>query len=125
MFPDNFVKVLPGSSSSTNLHQTVDGDIVQLRNKKRCKVLFSYQPVHEDELELQVDQVLEFMGEVEDGWWKGRSAGRVGVFPSNFVEMCSDEKQQVSLDERNSKIFRVPRIMNQIRPVQKLLNRRK
>merc|ERR1719342_189350 len=103
MFPDNFVKVLPGSSSSTNLHQTVDGDVVQLRNKKRCKVLFSYQPVHEDELELQVDQVLEFMGEVEDGWWKGRSAGRVGVFPSNFVEMCSDEKQQVSVDERNSK----------------------
>ena len=94
---------MPGSSSSTNLHQTVDGDIVQLRNKKRCKVLFSYQPVHEDELELQVDQVLEFMGEVEDGWWKGRSAGRVGVFPSNFVEMCSDEKQQVSVDERNSK----------------------
>ena len=43
------------------------------------------------------------MGEVEDGWWKGRSAGRVGVFPSNFVEMCSDEKQQVSVDERNSK----------------------
>merc|ERR1719300_1207669 len=38
MFPDNFVKVLPGSSSSTNLHQTVDGDVVQLRNKKRCKV---------------------------------------------------------------------------------------
>merc|ERR1719419_735645 len=103
MFPDNFVKVLPGSSSSTNLHQTGDGDVVQLRNKKRCKVLFSYQPVHEDELELQVDQVLEFMGEVEDGWWKGRSAGRVGVFPSNFVEMCSDEKHQVSVDERNSK----------------------
>merc|ERR1719300_2355401 len=49
MFPDNFVKVLPGSSSSTNLHQTVDGDVVQLRNKKRCKVLFSYQPVSEDE----------------------------------------------------------------------------
>jgi len=103
MFPDNFVKVLPGSSSSTNLHQTVDGDVVQLRNKKRCRVLFSYQPVHEDELELQVDQVLEFMGEVEDGWWKGRSAGRVGVFPSNFVEMCSEEKQQVSVDERNNK----------------------
>ena len=36
-------------------------------------MLFSYQPVHDDELELKVDQVLEFMGEVEDGWWKGRS----------------------------------------------------
>ena len=64
---------------------------VTLRTKKRCKVLFSYQPVHEDELELQADQVVEFLSEVEDGWWKGRIAGRVGVFPSNFVEMCEDD----------------------------------
>lgn len=27
----------------------------------------------------------EFLGEVEEGWWKGRLRGRVGVFPSNFV----------------------------------------
>merc|ERR1719188_1734620 len=90
MFPDNFVKVLP-SSSSTNLQQSSSGEPVQMRNKKRCRVLFSYQPVHDDELELKVDQVLEFMGEVEDGWWKGRLGGRVGVFPSNFVEMCEDD----------------------------------
>ena len=77
----------------------------------RCRVLFSYQPVHDDELELkvfstqvfcfydsilgqvftlsfyvqmftslifvQVDQNLDFMCEVEDGWWKGRLGGRV------------------------------------------------
>ena len=40
---------------------------------------------------LQVEQVVEFMCEVEDGWWKGRAGGRVGVFPSNFVEMCPEE----------------------------------
>ena len=73
-------------------HQS--NDPVVLRNKKRCRVLFSYQPVHEDELELKVDQVVEFMGEVEDGWWKGRSEGRVGVFPSNFVEMCNNNSEE-------------------------------
>ena len=31
------------------------------------------------------------MCEVEDGWWKGRAGGRVGVFPSNFVEMCPED----------------------------------
>jgi len=67
------------------------GEEVLLRKKKRCRVLFSYQPVHDDELELKVDQNLDFMCEVEDGWWKGRLGGRVGVFPSNFVEMCEDE----------------------------------
>merc|ERR1719458_1485226 len=67
------------------------GEEVLLRKKKRCRVLFSYQPVHDDELELKVDQNLDFMCEVEDGWWKGRLGGRVGVFPSNFVEMCEDD----------------------------------
>ena len=45
-----------------------------MRNKKRCRVLFSYQPVHDDELELKVDQVLEFMGERA-----GEVTGRSGV----------------------------------------------
>ena len=45
------------------------------------------------------------MCEVEDGWWKGRLGGRVGVFPSNFVEMCSDDKDrfQNSVEARNKK----------------------
>ena len=59
-------------------------------NSKRCKVLFSYQPAHEDELELKVEDVVEFLGEVEDGWWRGAVNGRSGVFPSNFVEMVSN-----------------------------------
>jgi hypothetical protein len=33
-----------------------------------------------------VDDNIEFLCEVEDGWWKGRLDGRIGVFPSNFVE---------------------------------------
>ena len=56
-------------------------------NKKRCRVLFSYQPKHDDELKLEIDDVVEFLSEVEDGWWKGKLRGRVGVFPSNFVDM--------------------------------------
>ena len=40
------------STSASNLLQS--GDEVILRNKKRCRVLFSYQPVHDDELELKV-----------------------------------------------------------------------
>merc|ERR550539_1848599 len=48
MFPDNFVKVLP-----VNPPPDKGEEKVTLRNKKRCKVLFSYQPVHEDELELK------------------------------------------------------------------------
>lgn len=63
---------------------------VELRKGKRCRVLFSYRPSHEDELELKPNEVVDFICEVEDGWWRGKSAdGSVGVFPSNFVELVS------------------------------------
>jgi hypothetical protein len=39
---------------------------------RRCKVLFSYQPANEDELKLEVDDVIDVLAEVEEGWWKGR-----------------------------------------------------
>ena len=37
-----------------------------------------------------MEDVVEFLGEVEDGWWRGMVDGRSGVFPSNFVEMLNN-----------------------------------
>ncbi|XP_049788687.1 CD2-associated protein isoform X1 [Schistocerca nitens] len=81
MFPDNFVKVVsePPDSRMSN-----DVALRPVKGRK-CKVLFSYAPVNEDELELQVDDIIHVITEVEEGWWKGRLRDRVGVFPSNFV----------------------------------------
>ncbi|CAB3238978.1 unnamed protein product [Arctia plantaginis] len=75
MFPDNFVSVLEHANSRSS---GVQG---------RCRAVFSYQPANPDELPLCVGDVLEVLGEVEEGWWQGRRQGRVGVFPSNFVVM--------------------------------------
>ncbi|CAK1545849.1 unnamed protein product [Leptosia nina] len=76
MFPDNFVTVL--QENATNRNSVVQG---------RCRAVFSYQPANPDELSLCVGDVLDVLGEVEEGWWQGRRSGRVGVFPSNFVVM--------------------------------------
>ncbi|KAJ0178887.1 hypothetical protein K1T71_005662 [Dendrolimus kikuchii] len=76
MFPDNFVSVL--TERTNNRSTGVQG---------RCRAVFSYQPANPDELPLCVGDVLEVLGEVEEGWWQGRRLGRVGVFPSNFVVM--------------------------------------
>ncbi|XP_076357730.1 SH3 domain-containing kinase-binding protein 1-like isoform X3 [Tachypleus tridentatus] len=51
----------------------------------RARALYSYTPVNDDELQLQVDDIIEVLDEVEEGWWKGMLKGLVGVFPSNFV----------------------------------------
>uniref|UniRef100_A0A182IDC1 SH3 domain-containing protein n=1 Tax=Anopheles arabiensis TaxID=7173 RepID=A0A182IDC1_ANOAR len=82
VFPDNFVRVLESQDKS----QVVLRDKSATQNR-RCKVIYSYQENKADELTLAVGDVVEFFEEVEEGWWRGKLNGRVGVFPSNFVEM--------------------------------------
>lgn len=89
MFPDNFVKVVgegDGSGSGSVTHRTTGG--------RKCKVLFSYHPVNDDELPLQVNDIVDILDEVEEGWWKGRLRNQIGVFPSNFVVELTDENLQ-------------------------------
>lgn len=51
-----------------------------------CRALFSYQQANPDELSLAVGDVIQVLGEEEEGWWKGQRGAHRGVFPSNFVE---------------------------------------
>jgi hypothetical protein len=50
-----------------------------LGSGRRCKVLFSYAPANNDELKLEVDDVIDILTEVEEGWWKGRLGDKVSV----------------------------------------------
>lgn len=92
VFPDNFVR-------------TIDKDSITLRNKKdvsrirQCRVIFSYSPVHEDELKLNVDEIINVVGEEEEGWWRGTLNGNEGVFPSNFVEEIIQPPKPSSREE--------------------------
>ncbi|XP_017020949.2 E3 ubiquitin-protein ligase SH3RF1 isoform X2 [Drosophila kikkawai] len=94
MFPDNFVRVLDSNISSNgngngSADHSDEGTSVQDKSatsNRRCKVIYSYTQVNDDELTLAVGDVIEFLGEVEEGWWRGRLRSKVGVFPSNFVQ---------------------------------------
>ena len=44
-----------------------------------CSTVFSYIS------NFKVDQNLDFMCEVEDGWWKGRLGGRVSACCANII----------------------------------------
>ncbi|CAH0552731.1 unnamed protein product [Brassicogethes aeneus] len=80
MFPDNFVKVL---SPAPQVVLRNKADVNRIRT---CRVVFSYNQDHEDELTLKVGDVIKILGEEEEGWWRGFLDGKEGVFPSNFVE---------------------------------------
>lgn len=94
LFPDNFVRVL-------------DKDSVVMRNRKdasrirQCRVVFSYKQDHEDELNLNVGDVIEILGEEEEGWWRGVLNGKQGVFPSNFVEEIAPKSKTGSRESLN------------------------
>ncbi|XP_076444847.1 SH3 domain-containing kinase-binding protein 1-like isoform X2 [Babylonia areolata] len=113
MFPDNFVKLKTKSSPKEGKREATQrksvrelankfkdgvpmpgaqGSVMQKRKEKtkRCKVMFDYKAENEDELDLTVGQILDFIREVEEGWWEGSLDGKSGVFPSNFVEMMEE-----------------------------------
>lgn len=117
MFPDNFVKVLASSTtgnetsgSSSETVNNIKSEEVTLRNgsgRRFCKVLFSYEPCNEDELTLVPQDSIEFLGEVEEGWWRGRLKGRIGVFPSNFVSPPAPEEQERHKERDKKEMCRV------------------
>ncbi|XP_014233994.1 SH3 domain-containing kinase-binding protein 1 [Trichogramma pretiosum] len=102
MFPDNFVTLIKGTGPRNSEDKT-EMEEVALRNgsgRKLCRVLFSYDPCNDDELKLIRDEHIEYLGEVEEGWWKGRIKGKVGVFPSNFVAPPYPEKKERIKDNK-------------------------
>uniref|UniRef100_A0A8C9R5Y5 Osteoclast-stimulating factor 1 n=1 Tax=Scleropages formosus TaxID=113540 RepID=A0A8C9R5Y5_SCLFO len=113
LFPDNFVREIKkeakkecsqlssgqrkaelsnGNTSTSpgfepSLRSAKKGDVIR---RRRCKVAFSYTPQNDDELELKLGDVIEILGEVEEGWWEGTLNGKTGMFPSNFTKLLPD-----------------------------------
>ncbi|XP_071528576.1 SH3 domain-containing kinase-binding protein 1-like isoform X4 [Panulirus ornatus] len=112
VFPDNFVKVLSKEPKNDSPDSSLTSPPnVQKREMggRRCRVVFSYAPQHDDELALCVGQTITILQEVEEGWWKGVLDGQVGMFPSNFVEDVSDEdidtkQSESSLENINNQL---------------------
>nr|XP_056717705.1 SH3 domain-containing kinase-binding protein 1 isoform X2 [Euleptes europaea] len=82
--------------SETIIRTSKKGD----RNRRRrCQVAFSYMPQNEDELELKVGDIIEVVGEVEEGWWEGVLNGKTGMFPSNFIKELSESDDVGTVQE--------------------------
>ncbi|XP_073919218.1 SH3 domain-containing kinase-binding protein 1 isoform X13 [Castor canadensis] len=126
LFPDNFVREIkkdmkkdPLSSKAPEkpMHDVSSGNSLLSsetilrtnkrgeRRRRRCQVAFSYLPQNDDELELKVGDIIEVVGEVEEGWWEGVLNGKTGMFPSNFIKELSGDSDElgISQDDQLSK----------------------
>ncbi|XP_076698654.1 SH3 domain-containing kinase-binding protein 1 [Callospermophilus lateralis] len=126
LFPDNFVREikkdmkkdpLSNKAPEKPVHDVSSGNSLLSsetilrtnkrgeRRRRRCQVAFSYLPQNDDELELKVGDIIEVVGEVEEGWWEGVLNGKTGMFPSNFIKELSGESDElgISQDEQMSK----------------------
>ncbi|KAF7992566.1 hypothetical protein HCN44_004910 [Aphidius gifuensis] len=48
--------------------------------------LYDYHAQDLDELELKEGDIFEVIKEYDGGWWQGRLRGKLGLFPSNYVQ---------------------------------------
>ncbi|XP_013887902.1 CD2-associated protein [Austrofundulus limnaeus] len=127
VFPDNFVKVVKKETTNevnktseppkkepskvSNLvkrmshigiplggFQPPPPAVAKKQKKRQCKVVFEYQPLNKDELELKLGDIIDITEEVEDGWWSGTVNGKSGLFPSNFVEELEASGEEPELN---------------------------
>ncbi|XP_041096598.1 SH3 domain-containing protein 21 isoform X3 [Polyodon spathula] len=100
-----------------------DGGKTLKEKQTLCEVTFAYSPLDKDELELKEGEIIEFIKEIEDGWWLGNKNGKIGAFPSNFVKTITETtdgpnssavKQRPKLSEAlfNKELEKLPKLQH-------------
>jgi len=73
---------------------------------KKVKVTNAYVAQNPDELSLEVGTVIDVLKQEEEGWWEGSLNGKIGMFPSNFVEtidVVADGGDKTAIDQTEIK----------------------
>ena len=82
--------------------EVVQRDNASARRKFRVKVAFSYYPETGDELKLEVDDIIDVVGQPENGWWEGVVNCHKGVFPSNYVSALEDDENNMEVTDEKT-----------------------
>ncbi|XP_047454190.1 SH3 domain-containing protein 21 [Mugil cephalus] len=100
IFPAQFVKEVPVSLMGDSKREPRSiRKTKKVKQTRKCEVSFAYTPAHEDELQLVVGDIIEIIKEIEDGWWMGVKNGKVGAFPSNFVNEIFVSPKDIKFNE--------------------------
>ncbi|KAJ8034449.1 Intersectin-2 [Holothuria leucospilota] len=64
-----------------------------------AQVMFDYDAFQPDELTIKTGDIITDISVVDNGWWKGVVNGKEGMFPSNFVTVCTDTAEHFTQNE--------------------------
>ena len=70
------------------------------------EVEYDYDAEFNDELSIRVGDVVTNVKQMSGGWWEGQLNGKHGLFPENFVKVCSE------LINRGGKVPKTSTIMH-------------
>ena len=59
----------------------------------KVMALWSFEGERDSDLNFQEGDIITVLRRYENGWWEGEVNGRIGDFPSNYVELCADEDE--------------------------------
>jgi hypothetical protein len=87
-FPRNYLKIM---ESKPDVREQWMESSYRFQTQKitvifECVALFDYTATLEDELNFHANDVINVVNQDEAGWWMGELNGKIGLFPSNFVE---------------------------------------
>ncbi|XP_036601506.1 SH3 domain-containing kinase-binding protein 1 isoform X4 [Trichosurus vulpecula] len=102
--PEKPVQEVSNGSSLLSSDTVIRTNKRERNRRRRCQVAFSYLPQNDDELELKVGDIIEVVGEVEEGWWEGVLNGKTGMFPSNFIKELSGESDDLGIAQEEQLI---------------------
>ena len=85
-FPASYVKLLGGGGGASEKPAEKTEEKEEIAKKPQYRALYTYAGQHDDELAFNAGDIISLISKDEEAWWKGELDGRVGVFPSNYVE---------------------------------------
>lgn len=85
------------TASTANVTGTSTGT-TSLRQLVRA--LYNYDATEDSELSFKANEKLIVLQKDDSGWWQGELNGRVGMFPSNFVEVIDPNAPQKNPDHK-------------------------
>lgn len=81
-----FGQSLTGHSRDTRISPLIIIDNYFLTNTEKVVALYKYTALNPDELSFEKDDIIKMISKEEPEWWKGELNGKVGLFPSNYVQ---------------------------------------